>query len=139
MADMSMEFTIKSNLAEIKSDFKQALEKSLTEWGILAQGYATEEVPVDTSNLKNSIAFKTNVDEGQMVVGTNVKYAPYVEFGTGLYTENSQAKKIPWSYQDEEGKWHTTSGMQPHPYLKPSLENHVDEYKAILRDNLIGD
>lgn len=133
-----MDFTVKSNLEAVKANFVKALQKTLTQWGILAQGYATETVPVDTSRLKNSIDFKTDEAEGSMIVGTNVEYAPYVEFGTGLYTENSQAKKIPWSYQDEEGKWHTTKGMQPHPYLRPSLENHIDEYENILKDNLIS-
>ena len=47
--------------------------------------------PVDTGKLRASIvpevALKDNVLEG--VVGSNVKYAPYMEFGTGMHTERA--------------------------------------------------
>ena len=31
---------------------------------------------------------------------------------------------MPWSYQDDKGEWHTTSGMKPHPYMRPALEEN---------------
>ena len=72
----------------------------------------------------------------QMQVGTNVTYAPYVELGTGIYAEEGNGRKTPWVYQDDEGRWHRTSGMHAQPYLRPAIEKHIDQYKEILLEYL---
>lgn len=114
-------------------DSKKA--KILEEWAILGEGYATEYAPVDTSNLKNSISHAVDMSEGAAIVGTNVEYGIYQEYGTGVYAEKgSNAKKIPWVYQDEKGNWHTTKGNPPHPFLRPAFENHLDEYQEIFEE-----
>ena len=65
------------------------VERALEKCGLLAEGYAqvklTEQDAVDTGNLRNSINHKvvTNKNEHSVYVGTNVEYAPYIEFGTG--------------------------------------------------------
>lgn len=40
--------------------------------------------PVDTGRLRSSIQHEISLDDGEITgrVGTNVEYAPYVEFGT---------------------------------------------------------
>ena len=55
------------------------------------------------------------------IVFTPLEYAPYVEFGTGLFAVNGGRKDVPWCYQDDEGEWHTTSGQHPKPFLEPAL------------------
>ena len=135
-------FTVKleSHKAEVLQALALKKEKILEEWGILGEGYAIQYAPVDTSNLKNSISHTVDMEEGAAIIGTNVEYAPYQEYGTGIYAEEgSNAKKIPWSYQDEEGRWHTTSGNRPHPFLRPAFENHLDEYKDIMMEELQSD
>lgn len=95
--------------------------------------YAKDDCPVDTSTLKTSISHTSS--EKDAIVGTNVEYAIYVEFGTGIYATGeggSKAKKIPWAYQDRKGEWHWTKGMKPHHMLKNAAGNHTDHYKAIL-------
>lgn len=77
----------------------------------------------------------------EIAVGTNVEYAKYVELGTGNYAEGeggSRAKKIPWHFKDADGNWHTTSGVPARPFLRPAVENHAEEYKAILEKVLRG-
>lgn len=85
---------------------------------------------IRTGNLRNRITHEITEDEKTITitVGSEVEYAPYVELGTGIYAEESHAKSIPWRYQDDNGNWHTTSGMKPRPFLRPALENHVHEY-----------
>lgn len=51
-------------------------------------------------------------DKDTVYVGTNVEYAPYVEFGT--------------------------SKMKKRPYLKPAVADHISEYKEIIEDFLKG-
>ena len=129
----------KNNTKEVIRIERETLFKVLTAWGILAQGYATEYCPKDTGNLSQSIDYGIIEDAITMQVGTDVKYAPYVELGTGIYATGeggSGAKKIPWHYKDDEGCWHTTSGMKAQPYLRPAIEKHLEEYEDILKDYL---
>ena len=55
---------------------------------ILVENEAKIKCPVDNGLLRNSIThyIEDNPDELVGVVGTNVEYAPYVEFGTGIYS-----------------------------------------------------
>lgn len=48
--------------------------------GLLVEGKAKELCPVDTGLLRSSISSK--VVGTDIIVGTNVPYAPHVEFGT---------------------------------------------------------
>lgn len=95
---------------------------------------------VRTGNLRNSITHEVEQDNhsATAIVGSAVEYAPYVELGTGIYAEHGDGRKTPWRYQDQYGNWHTTSGMPARPYLRPALENHIEDYKqaveAVLRD-----
>ena len=74
-----MDFEFKSHKAEVDSKVNIALEKMLTEWGMVAQGFATVNCPVDTGRLRASIVYETDVDTATTVIGTNVEYAPIVE------------------------------------------------------------
>ena len=131
---MSIEVT--SHRIEVIQAKDKAVEKALNVIGLVAERYAKELCPTDTSRLKNSISHQ--VDDETVYVGTNVEYAPYVEFGTGKFAEGGGGRPTPWSYQDDKGNWHTTNGMKPQPYLKPAIENHLDEYKQYLKDELQG-
>ena len=93
---------------------EEAKERIIEEWGLVAEGYAKMNCPVDTGRLRNSISHGSEGDD-TMVVGTNVEYAPYVELG---HTTNS-------------GKF-----VSPQPYLAPAIEEHMDEYKEIMQDEL---
>lgn len=131
---MSIEVT--SHRIEVIQAKNEAVEKALNVIGLVAERYAKELCPVDTSRLKNSISHE--VDENTVYVGTNVEYAPYVEFGTGKFAEGGGGRPTPWSYQDDQGNWHTTNGMKPQPYLRPAIDNHLNEYKQFLESELKG-
>ena len=45
-------------------------------------GSAMEKAPVDTGRLRASIPLSSEVRETEATIGSNVVYAPYVEFGT---------------------------------------------------------
>lgn len=126
----------KNNTKEVIRIERETLFKVLTAWGVLAQGYATEICPKDTGNLANSLDYGVIEDNMEVQMGTNVEYAPYVELGTGIYAEEGNGRKTPWVYKDDEGRWHRTRGMKAQPYIRPAVENHVDEYKDILKDYL---
>lgn len=104
--------TIVDNSKEVEKACTESVRKALEIIGLKGEGYAKLLCPVDTGRLRNSI---THEQEGQYTeaIGTNVEYAPYVEMGT-------QRQKA-------------------QPYLKPAVENHVDEYKRIAETVLKGE
>lgn len=62
-------------------------------------------------------------------VGTNLEYAVYVEHGTGIYAYDRKGRAstpehpIPWRYKGSDGKWYTTSGQEPKPFLIPAFNS----------------
>jgi len=55
-------------------------------------------------------------------VGAETLYAPYIEYGTGIYAEAGDGRKGGWRYKDTKGNWHFTLGMKPQPFIRPSIE-----------------
>lgn len=135
-----------SRISEILGALDGKLEKAAEAIGEAAETHAklyiTEGVYqspqgwyVRTGALRDDITHAVEeADNGKTVaVGNNIFYAPYVELGTGVYAGGRQT---PWSYKGSDGNWHTTSGMPPRPYLRPSIENHIPEYMGILEEIL---
>ncbi len=136
MAKSAGNITIKlDNTEAVRHAAKQQIMAALEECGLTAERYAKGNCPVDTGNLRNSITHQMDGDN-RVIIGSAVEYAPYVELGTGKYTEGG--RKTPWLYEDRKGNWHRTSGQKAQPYLKPALADHVDEYKRIIKANLEG-
>lgn len=101
---MSVEF--KSYSKEVLNAEKQAVEKALTAIGVKWQQNVTPNVPVDTGRLRASMKYEVQAGQKQVIVGSDVEYAPYIELGT----RNQRAK----------------------PYLKPSILNNINDYKQIV-------
>lgn len=107
---------------------------------LLIEGAAKKNAPKGNGTLRNSIESKVDVD-GKDVIGTvftPLEYAPYVEYGTGLFAESGGRQDVPWSYQDDEGEWHSTSGMKPHPFMRPALNDNQKRVKEILEEGILN-
>jgi HK97 gp10 family phage protein len=89
-------------------------------------------VAVDTGNLRGSITHKVDEQELSCRIGTNVEYAPYLEFGTGEFAENGQGRKGGWFFTDADGKTHFTLGNKPQPFLRPALLENKAAIKKML-------
>ena len=115
---------------------KNAVSRGLGACGERAVEYAIDKCPVDTSWLSQNISYKL-MDE-ECYIGTNIEYAPYVEYGTGIYAENGDGRKTPWIWTDKNGDTHFTRGQKPQPFLRPAAQDHAKEYLGILKDSLIN-
>lgn len=126
----------KDNSKACKNAIKKANIKWLKAAALLIQGQAKALAPVDTSNLKTSIAHKLVVSKLEAYIGTNCEYAIYVEFGTGEFAENGQGRKGGWIYTDSEGKTVFTRGMRPKPYLRPAYRENKQALIQLLNKYL---
>lgn len=113
----------------------EKLKKALGKACALVERSAKQKAPKGNGELRRSITSKVEGEQG--IVYTPLEYAPYVEFGTGLFAENGGRTDVPWSYQDDEGEWHTTSGMMPQPYMRPALNENREEIKRILKEGIV--
>ena len=131
-----MQVILESHLDEVLKLKDEALERALVKIGATAERYAKELCPVDTGDLRNSISFQDVPEEEAVYIGTNIEYAPYIEFGTGIYAEGG-GRTTPWAYRDSKtGEWIWTHGSKPRPFLRPAVANHLDEYKEIAKNEL---
>lgn len=115
-----------------------ALEKSLAAAALLVERSAKQNAPKDTGALRRSITSKVEGLEG--IIYTPLEYAPYIEYGTGLFAEKGNGRKeVPWNYQDDEGKWHSTSGLKPQPFMRPSLDENRQKIVDTLKEGVMND
>ena len=103
--NISIDVEVQSNAQLFQNALPEQIARALEAIGLVAEGYAKEECPVDTGRLQNSISHAR--DDNAAYIGTNVEYAPYIELGT--------------------------SRMKPRPYLRPAATEHSDEYKEIVK------
>ena len=115
---------------------KQQIAKDMGKACALVERSAKQGAPKGTGELRRSITSKVDVDANEIsgTVYTPLEYAPYIEFGTGLFAEDEGRADVPWCYQDDEGNWHSTSGQRPHPYMRPALNDNRERIKQILKD-----
>lgn len=115
-----------------------SLESAMGKACALVERTAKQTAPKDTGALRNSIQSEVTKD-GENVVGivfTPLEYAPYVEFGTGLFAENG-GRQTPWIYEDEKtGETILTRGQKPQPFLRPSLNENRERITQILKEGM---
>jgi HK97 gp10 family phage protein len=115
----------------------------------LVHGQAKALAPVDKGQLAGSIHMQVK-DTGKALEGrvyTNVEYAPYVEFGTGITGNGTYPYKIDglsleykdkgWAYFDEDkDEWIYTKGQEAQPYMYPALKENERTIKQIFKDGV---
>ena len=126
MANFSFEIKVDNTDAIIKAT-DEAIYNALDIIGNKAADYAAALAPVQTGNLKNSMTSEVSQGEKAVYIGTAVEYAPFVEFG-----HHQQVGR----YVPEIGKRLVRDFVPAKPFLKPAIQNHLDEYKNILETEL---
>lgn len=110
-------------LTAIGDNSQKALHNGLMKGGKAVRGMAKKLCPVDTGLLRNSIAVESQ-SKTEVAVGTNIEYAPYVEFGTGQKGDPSVEHRQDWA------------GQSPQPFLSPALALSEEEVKQKVTEEL---
>ncbi len=103
----------------------------------IVEGSAKRLCPVDTGNLRGSIHVMKQAIPGKdmkATIGTNVEYAPYVEFGTGVRgAATNENSNVAVSFAPD---W---AGQAAQPFMMPALRNNKDRIEsAIFRKVIEG-
>jgi HK97 gp10 family phage protein len=110
------------------------VDKALGKACAIVEKSARKKAPKDHGKLRRSITSK--VEDNKVIVYTPLEYAPYVEYGTGLFAEGGGRMDVPWCYEDDRGKWHTTSGQKPQPFMRPALNENRARILKMLKEEL---
>lgn len=119
------------------------VEQAINQGVLLVESSAKQNASncKDTGALQNSII--SNVETtNEAVIGyvfTNLEYAPYVEYGTGLFAESGNGRQTPWKYQDDDGNWHTTKGQHPQPFMRPALSENKQNILRVVKKVVFDD
>ena len=128
------------------ADYKRILKKFKNLGAINSKGFPLEfqkfasgaeidmknDVPVDTSALKNSIS--SQAEKKEATIQASMKYAPYIEFGTGRKVKLSHLKKlgIPERYALRfKGRGIKEVNIPPRPYFYTNAYKH---YKKLIKN-----
>jgi HK97 gp10 family phage protein len=115
------------------------IEKAMQTACLLVERSAKQKAPKDTGTLRNSITSKVKKEGSNIkgIVFSPEEYAPYVEYGTGLFAEAGNGRKTGWAYEDEKtGKTIWTRGQKPQPYLRPALYENRDKIISKLKEGV---
>lgn len=112
------------------------LEEALSKACALVEREAKKKAPKDTGALRRSITSKVENDKG--IIFTPLEYAPYIEYGTGLFAEEG-GRESEWCYFDDEGNFIRTRGQPPQPFMRPALNESREEIVRILKEGFLSD
>lgn len=134
------ELNIKLDKLMDKSSTKKAMTKSV----LKIERDAKTLCPVDTGALRRSIASQVEenaYDQVEGIVYSPLDYAIWVNNRTRLFAINGDGRKdVPWSYQDEQGNWHSTVGQKPNPFMDKAVlqneENIRDYFEEQIKEDI---
>jgi HK97 gp10 family phage protein len=118
------------NLAAIEQEIINRVEVAVTESSVAVMDAAKILVPVDTGELRSSIAMQVEL-KGKIVVGTiyaGANHAAFVEYGTGLVGAAAPHPPLPtegvpitgsWIYDYKGQGW---IGMAARPFLRTAYD-----------------
>lgn len=125
-------------LSKFENLYETDLVEPLTKACLLVENEAKRRCPVDTGQLRQSITHQVIDSTG--IIGTNVEYAPYVEYGTGKYASGpyeGKGRQTPWAFIDPKtGDLIWTAGGRPHPFLEPALLENEQEILKLIEEEI---
>jgi len=129
-----------SNALKVKRELLFKERKALHSAGLVVQKHVTRNINmlgiVDTGRLKGDYKFKVVMKNLTVYNGTNVDYAGYQEFGTGVFAEGGMGRQEPWAFKTANGVWATTEGQVARPHLRPAYTQNVGEIQRVMSREL---
>ena len=139
--DFDIKFEGLDKLIDKIEDFDDvhAMTRAMQDACNIVVGAAIDKAPKKTGALRRSITSKVELTGNSIegIVYSPLEYAPYQEYGTGLFAENGNGRKTGWAYEDEKtGETIFTRGNRPHPFLRPAVNENKDKIINIIKGAL---
>ena len=143
---MNVKTSLKWDGDVVKLRGKKVINKSSFETGLIVEGQAKLLCPVAGGRLAASITTQSLTQSsgagiskptklGETHVGTNVEYAPHVEFGTVAHKISVKSKKALSDGKSVFGKTVNHPGTQEQPFLRPALALAKGKVLTIVKKN----
>lgn len=142
---MSVEIEGLESLIAKLNNIPDEMEQKMQIATSIVRNAAIENAPkaeIGGGGLKNSIESRVERrgNEIEGTVFTPVHYAPYQEYGTGLFAVNGDGRKTGWAYEDPKtGEIVFTRGNRPHPFMGPALRDNREAVLQVFKGGLIND
>ena len=101
------------NMQRAVDQYKNKIKRETLRAAMNIQNNARINCPVDMGRLRSSIRYMVINDGYGALIFSDVFYAPYVEYGTGMFASNGRGRRTPWSYFSTRFGWTTTRGQKP--------------------------
>lgn len=139
--DFDIKFEGLDKIIEKIEDFDDvhAMTSAMQDACNIVESAAIDKAPRKTGALRRSIKSKVELTGNSIegIVYSPLEYAPYQEYGTGLFAENGNGRKTGWAYEDEKtGETIFTRGNRPHPFLRPAVNENKDKIINIIKGAL---
>jgi len=124
-------------LRAVAEELDDAVDAGVRKTALQVERSAKQETPVDTGTLRSSIQ-TARVDVGEHIVGTNVEYAPDVEFGTRPHVITpDEADAL--AFKGTGGEMVFTRrvehpGTPAQPFLRPAVRDHQSDLVENIND-----
>ena len=116
-----------NDLKKYDKEVQQGVKKEILRTAYAVTDKAKGKVPVAKGRLRSSLSVKNDLSEFQAQSGTNVHYAPYVEFGTGSRVQIPPGKE---DYAAQfKGRGIRKVNRQAKPFLFPAAESERRNYE----------
>lgn len=136
-----------SNLKMADAIVKEASKVALEQASLLVISKAKEKAPRDRGTLSGSITYSIRSAKNllESVIGTNVFYAPFLEFGTGIHGAKKRMitpKKGSFLAWQKNGQWifaRQVKGIKPKKYLKQGIDfmlSRTDTIQSVFNQKL---
>lgn len=141
---MSKQIEFRDNSKEIIDLFNEAKHRALEAIGLVAEGHAKKNCPVDTGRLRNSITYavsgySTHVESyrrGNVVGGTEKKHTRYEYGNEKMEGEKDDAVYIGTNVEYAVFVENGAKGREPVYFLRKAATEHTAEYKKLMEDSL---
>lgn len=120
-------------LSEAGEDICDGMRRRLQAGGHVDTGELLDSIRYEIDQAKGvtdmRIYADAESDDGQM-------YAEFIENGTGDAHGVPGGREGTWRYQDRQGNWHTTDGMDADPFIKPSVDEVLPRLGEIVSNTV---
>jgi HK97 gp10 family phage protein len=117
---------------QVIASVEKAKKVALTAACKIVQSDAKPLAAIDTGALRGSITYKVSANDGK--VGTNVEYAPHIEFGTKAHTISVKSAKVLSDGKSIFGKTVKHPGTSAQPFLRPALDRNRQKINKLIGD-----